>query len=411
MNPASNPRGRARNASKTPYGGRVNAIKNLHPILREIIEDCPAVDTIFDNHTRRRSTHNRARDEGHVRRPPNAFMVYRSYVYHTKKLENNDEKNLSAVSRQAGRSWQVMGEQAQHPFKQVADIAKREHAARNPNYKYSPSSRSQTSPKKPARRASKAKVKAKVKVKESATHRNAGRDSLPLLKEATPTPACTPRASSDLSSSSPSSSPSPYPPSTPPTPMPRQWALNLPPSSPELRYPRDRDHTDCPPQPCVRPVTSGLIPSPSMSVLQLNDAHTPSILHEMPDKYKEAESYHDLQPHALLPNQGIPFDGAEPNTQISGRPAPAETIDYSSYISGNPEVNLGSPIPNPSANGWCFPGPSNTTTNNDLNSSTTLNWSVFDMPTLDFDGIVDEPSMYGLQDDDLFDAVITYEDY
>ena len=33
------------------------------------------------------------------------------------------------------------------------------------------------------------------------------------------------------------------------------------------------------------------------------------------------------------------------------------------------------------------------------------------MPTLDFDGIVDEPSMYGLQDDDLFDAVITYEDY
>ena len=74
-------------------------------------------------------------------------------------------------------------------------------------------------------------------------------------------------------------------------------------------------------------------------------------------------------------------------------------------------MNLGSPIPNPSANGWCFPGPSNTTTNNDLDSSTTLNWSVFDMPTLDFDGIVDEPSMYGLQDDDLFDAVITYEDY
>ena len=110
----------------------------------------------------------------------------------------------------------------------------------------------------------------------------------------------------------------------------------------------------------------------------------------------------------MVPNEGVTLDGAESNTQISARPVPAETIDYSSYISGNPEVNLGS---DPSPIGWCFPGPSNTIINDDANSSSPLNWSVFDIPTLDFDGIVDEPSMYGPHDDDLFDPVITYEDY
>src|SRR6267154_71001 len=277
MTPASIPRGRARSASKTTYG-RVNAIKNLHPNHQEIIKNCPALDVIFDNDSLRTSTHIRARDKEHVARPPNAFMVYRSYVWYTKQLEDNDEKNLSSVSRLAGRSWQVMSDQARYPFRQVADIAKREHAARNPDYKYAPSSRSQTSQKKPARRASKAKVKAKVK--ETATHRNAGFDSLPLSKEPTPTPASTPSASSELSSS-PSS---PSSPSTPSTTMPqRQLGLNLPPPSPELQYPYDDDHTDYPSQPCVHPVTSGLIPSPSMSVLHLNDTHAPSILDELPD--------------------------------------------------------------------------------------------------------------------------------
>src|SRR6266849_6681796 len=52
MNPASNPRGRARNASMTSYS-RVNAIKNLHPNLQEIIKNCPALDVIFDNDNRR----------------------------------------------------------------------------------------------------------------------------------------------------------------------------------------------------------------------------------------------------------------------------------------------------------------------------------------------------------------------
>lgn len=429
MTPALSPRERARMVAKTPYH-RASAIKNLHPGLQDIIKNCPALDVIFDHDNPRSSTYSRGRgrDKEHVARPPNAFMVYRSYVWYTKQLEDNDEKNLSCVSRLAGRSWMVLSEQARTPFKQVADIAKREHAERNPDYKYAPSSRSQKSQKKPARRASRAKEKVKVTV--AATVHNDAFATLLQSKETTPTPAGTPSAasvdtppaSSEFSSSS-SSSSSPSSPST--SPAPREFALHLPPPSSQLGYPVDYDLAGYPPRPRFRPVTSGLIPSPFMSVLQLNDVHMPSILDELPDvcptsislrrseqltilqKYKEAELYHDLQPHALVFKEGIPFDDA--NTPISV-PSHAQSIDYSSFISGNPEVKLGSPIPD-----HCFsPGPSTTTAiDEDFNTSiaSTLNWSIFDMPTLDFDRIVDEPSMYDPNDADFFDSIITCGGY
>lgn len=125
-------------------------------------------------------------------------------------------------------------------------------------------------------------------------------------------------------------------------------------------------------------------------------------------KYIEAESYHNLQPHALLFHEG---SGADPNTQISA-PAHAESIDYSGFISGNPEVKLGSPIPGHSSiEGSFSPGPSTTTIiNDDFNSSlsTGFDWSVFDMTTLDFDHILDETPMYGPDDADFLDAIISY---
>jgi hypothetical protein len=106
------------------------------------------------------------------------------------------------------------------------------------------------------------------------------------------------------------------------------------------------------------------------------------------------------------------LDGAEPNTQTSGRP-PVETIDYSGCISGDPEVNLGSPTPDSSPTEWCFPpGPSNTTAiNDDFNPPSALNWSVFNTSTLDFGGIVDESSMYTPGDVELFNALIAYHDH
>jgi len=279
--PTVTPRARPRQTVKpvkTPYS-RVNSIKKLHPGLQEIIKNCPALDIIFDHDNPRSSTHTRrGRDKEHVARPPNGFMVYRSYVWYTKQLENKDETNLSCVSRLAGRSWRILSEQARSPFKQVADIAKREHAERNPDYKYAPSSRSQKSQRKPASRA-----KGKARVKQTATPPNRGLDAASPSKDVTPTPSVAPAdvcyfASSESSPSPPPSSPSP---STPPIPSPRQWALRSPPSR-QLEYPPDGDFPDYPPRPCFRPTISGVIPSPSMSVLQLNEDE-PSILDELPD--------------------------------------------------------------------------------------------------------------------------------
>jgi hypothetical protein len=173
-----------------------------------------------------------------------------------------------------------------------------------------------------------------------------------------------------------------------------------------------------------------------MSVLQLNGDEQSSILDELPDvgpqlsvsipdltfffqKYAEAESYHDLHPHALLFNEGIPFDVADHNTRISISASTAECIDYSSFISGNPEVKLGSlpsgacllDPPSSIGVGGCFsPGLSlSTIIDDDLNSplASTLNWSVFDMPTLGSDRAVDDTEVFSPNDGEIFDALIT----
>lgn len=130
-------------------------------------------------------------------------------------------------------------------------------------------------------------------------------------------------------------------------------------------------------------------------------------------KYKEAESFHDLLPEALAFHEPISFNGPDPNSQIA---APARApIDYTGFISGNPEVKLGSPIPNNSSFGGCFsPGPSMTTViDDDFNSSqsTAVHWSMHDMPTLNFDDIMNE-HMYGPNDGGEFlDAIITCGSY
>jgi HMG (high mobility group) box len=170
--PAGTPRigVRARSAAHSPYN-RVNSTTatKVNADLDEIIKNCPAVDVLLGGYaTPRSSTHNRTRDQEHVSRPPNAFMVYRSYVWFTKQLDDNDEKNLSCVSKLAADSWKDMNDQARAPFHSVAALAKRKHAELYPDYKYAPTSRTDkpTKPtKKNAQPALKARERAKLKEK------------------------------------------------------------------------------------------------------------------------------------------------------------------------------------------------------------------------------------------------------
>jgi hypothetical protein len=128
-----------------------------------------------------------------------------------------------------------------------------------------------------------------------------------------------------------------------------------------------------------------------------------------------------LHPHALLFNEDIPFDGADHNTRISLSARTAESIDYSSFISGNPEVKLGSPPsgtclsdPPSSIGGYFSPGPSiSAVIDDDFYSplTSTLNWSVFDMPTLGSDRALDDSGVFGPNDGEIFDALITCGGY
>lgn len=101
-------------------------------------------------------------------------------------------------------------------------------------------------------------------------------------------------------------------------------------------------------------------------------------------------------------------------------PAQVDGIDYSSFISGDPEVKLGSPtptvasIPNaPSSFGGCFSPGLSTISNaeDDFELSNFFDLSFFDTPALDSDYIVDETNMHDPSDGEMFDAIIACGSY
>ena len=283
--PVTTLRGRgARSVAKSPYS-RANTTKKFDPVTDNIIKNCPAVDVLLGGYaTPRSSTHSRGRDQEHISRPPNAFMVYRSYIWFTKQLENSGEKNLSCVSKLAADSWKDISEDARKPFIDVAEDAKRKHAELHPNYKYAPTSRSA----KPKNPPATPKARKKAKAPATSTHEGPVAIASPLPRRATQTRKRSPDAFASAvpaspvpsSSTSAASSSSASLPTTPdleyPYPMIR---------SPELGYPWDHDLPGFPQRPRLRAVTSDClpdcIPSPAISVLELN-VHE-SVLDTLPD--------------------------------------------------------------------------------------------------------------------------------
>ena len=126
----------------------------------------------------------------------------------------------------------------------------------------------------------------------------------------------------------------------------------------------------------------------------------------LPQKYEEAASYHDLNPHAFLFNEGPPFDGADdPNTRIVVAPTPRQSIDYSCFISGNPDAKLVPPAPTvasdaPPLSGSTFSlDPCADIADHTFHSSpphlsSLLNWASFDMLTLDSANIAGDTAIY-----------------
>ncbi|KIM54235.1 hypothetical protein SCLCIDRAFT_99844, partial [Scleroderma citrinum Foug A] len=75
-----------------------------------------------------------------IPRPPNAFMVFRSWLWNKDNLKSVERDNRN-VSRIAGRYWNELTNEQRAPFRKMAEEAKVRHAELYPEYKYAPTFR------------------------------------------------------------------------------------------------------------------------------------------------------------------------------------------------------------------------------------------------------------------------------
>ncbi|KDQ11153.1 hypothetical protein BOTBODRAFT_114819, partial [Botryobasidium botryosum FD-172 SS1] len=91
---------------------------------------------------RRTTSHAAKKPEGHIPRPPNCFLLYRSWVRQNKMQKivegRKNEQNVSVI---VGQLWDDLPEHHKDVFRRQAAIMKAEHQARYPNYKYCPKSK------------------------------------------------------------------------------------------------------------------------------------------------------------------------------------------------------------------------------------------------------------------------------
>ncbi|KAI0961046.1 hypothetical protein AcW1_000236 [Taiwanofungus camphoratus] len=85
-----------------------------------------------------RSSHSRKKQPGHIPRPPNAFMLFRSDLWAKEKIKSSVERDHRQISRIAGALWNSLPEAQRAPFKRLAEAAKQHHAELFPEYKYAP---------------------------------------------------------------------------------------------------------------------------------------------------------------------------------------------------------------------------------------------------------------------------------
>ncbi|KAI0325623.1 hypothetical protein GY45DRAFT_210794 [Cubamyces sp. BRFM 1775] len=85
-----------------------------------------------------RSSHSRKKKPGHIPRPPNAFMIFRSELWNKEKIKSTVERDHRQISRIAGNLWNSLTDDERAPYQERAEEAKRLHAQTYPQYKYSP---------------------------------------------------------------------------------------------------------------------------------------------------------------------------------------------------------------------------------------------------------------------------------
>ena len=94
----------------------------------------PAQPEAQTSHTRRQSAH-------HIKRPCNAFILFRSHAVTTNLVPKEVERDHRNISRIISHMWHNLNADERKMWEMQADIEKQRHRQQHPNYKYRPSSR------------------------------------------------------------------------------------------------------------------------------------------------------------------------------------------------------------------------------------------------------------------------------
>lgn len=84
------------------------------------------------------SGHGNSLQEKHIPRPPNAFMLYRSDLFHKRVVPLEIEKRQQNISRIAGQCWRMLSEEEKAVWYAKAAAARADHHAKYPYYKFKP---------------------------------------------------------------------------------------------------------------------------------------------------------------------------------------------------------------------------------------------------------------------------------
>ena len=73
----------------------------------------------------------------HIKRPMNAFMVW-SQLERRKIIEVTPDKHNAEISKELGRRWKLLPEEARQPYIEEAERLRVLHQKEFPDYKYKP---------------------------------------------------------------------------------------------------------------------------------------------------------------------------------------------------------------------------------------------------------------------------------
>ncbi|KIP03255.1 hypothetical protein PHLGIDRAFT_42639, partial [Phlebiopsis gigantea 11061_1 CR5-6] len=76
-----------------------------------------------------------------IPRPPNAFMMFRSFLWDQMKHDPQGPRDHREISKSAGREWRLLSKQQRKPYEEKAKAKKAEHEKMYPGYRYAPVSK------------------------------------------------------------------------------------------------------------------------------------------------------------------------------------------------------------------------------------------------------------------------------